>query len=192
MSSRLIRDSILMTAIVVGGAVALTHRESVYDLIGVHPADFARKHSEVMAGTARDSATPEQNAYNHTKSLDGSSTAITKSADGQFWTEARVNASSIRFLVDTGASVVALTEEDAMKAGVDMRKLRYVTPINTAAGQIKAAPVTLKLVSVGNVNARNVRAVVIRKGLSHSLLGMSYLGELQTVQASKTQLILRQ
>ncbi len=181
-----------MSAIVVGGAVALTHRDTLYDLIGVHPSDFVKNQSQVMAGTARDGQNPASNAYNLPQNIDSSSTAITKSADGQFWTEARVNSSSIRFLIDTGASVVALTEEDAMKAGLDMRKLRYVTPINTAAGQIKAAPVTLKLVSVGNVSARNVRAVVIRKGLSHSLLGMSYLGQLQTVQASKTQLILRQ
>ena len=50
--------------------------------------------------------------------VSGSATSISKSSDGHFWTEARVNSSSVKFLVDTGASVVALTPLDAQKAGV--------------------------------------------------------------------------
>ena len=90
------------------------------------------------------------------------------------------------------AGSCSVTSKDAMKAGINMQNLKYTAKVTTAAGQIMAAPVMLDIVSVGNVRVRNVRAVIIPKGLNHSLLGMSYLGELHTLQASKNQLILRQ
>jgi aspartyl protease family protein len=124
--------------------------------------------------------------------ISGSAASIRKANDGQYWTEARVNSTSIRFLVDTGASVVALTPLDAQKAGIRPKQLKYNAPVNTAAGQIMAAPIMLDVISVGNVTVRDVRGVVIPDGLPHSLLGMSYLGELQRVEATKTALILRQ
>lgn len=184
MSTKLIKDGLIATVILGAGIYAFTHRPMIYELIGFHPKDMVRAEE---VNTAIDEAKPVE-----TPTISGSAAFIPKADDGQFWTEARVNTTTIRFLVDTGASIVALTPTDAQKAGFQMRELSYNAPVNTAAGQIMAAPIELEIISVGNVTVRDVRGVVIPEGLTHSLLGMSFLGELQKVEASRTSLILRQ
>lgn len=116
---------------------------------------------------------------------------IPKSEDGHFWTEAQVNHGYVNFLVDTGASVIALTPEDASIAGIKLQDLKYNRTVSTAGGEIPAAYVTLDNVAVGRIELRNIQAIVIKDGLAHSLLGMSYLGELQKVEATPDSLILR-
>jgi len=158
----------------------------IYEFIGLHPQDI------VDARTARAQTEAAVPAKITTVRLGGSATSIRKAKDGQFWTDARVNTGYVNFLVDTGASIIALTPADARKVGLDPENLDYTATINTASGQTKGAPVVLKFVAVGNVSVRNVRAVIIPQGLTHSLLGMSFLGELQRVEASRDILILRQ
>jgi len=116
--------------------------------------------------------------------------AIGKSDDGQFHAQGRVNGTHVRFLVDTGASSIALTLNDAKRAKIDISKLSFTVPVNTAAGQTFGAYVTLDKVSVGQITLRNVEAFVLQEGLDISLLGMSFLGRLQKFEASRSQLIL--
>ena len=187
MATKLIRDAVLVCVIVGAGVLALFKREYIYDFVGVHPADIV----EARALRENPTASPKIDKTS-AMVIKGSATSISKSPDGHFWAEARVNASSVKFLVDTGASVVALTPRDAQLAGLDLNALKYTAAVNTAAGRVMAAPVTLDVVSVGNVMVRDVRAVVINEGLPNSLLGMSYLGKLQTVEASPGMMILRQ
>ncbi len=187
MSSNLVRDTFLGAVIIAAGSLAFVNREAIYEWSGYHPKDIVeaknqRQASENIA-VINEPEPPQQR---------GSVASIRKAEDGQFWTEARVNSTTVKFLVDTGASVVALTPEDALKAGFQPRGLTYNTPVNTAAGQIMAASIELKVITVGGVTVRDVRGIVIPEGLSHSLLGMSFLGELQKVEASKSALILRQ
>jgi aspartyl protease family protein len=111
--------------------------------------------------------------------------------DGQFFAQGRVNSGSVRFLIDTGASTVALTLEDARRAGVDINRLVYNRAVDTANGRTLAADVTLKDVRIGGVRVTNVRALVLAEGLHVSLLGMTYLGELQKVEVMPHQMILR-
>lgn len=174
-----------MCTAVFGGFYGFTHREKIYDIVGIHPKDFVRGSEQLANGKE-----PEKiDAL--TTTINGYSASISKAADGQFWTQAKVNTTVIKFLVDTGASVVALTPMDARRAGFQPHDLHYTAPVNTAAGKVMGAPIHLSKVSVGNVSVRNVRAIVIPEGLSHSLLGMSYLGKLQKVEATKKTLILR-
>ena len=164
------------------------NRPMIYELIGISPQDIADARE-----MRKDAPAPVEQINTMTNvKISGSATSIPKSGDGQFWAEARVNSTSIKFLVDTGASVIALTPFDSQKAGFKSYDLRYTATVNTASGKVKAAPITLDIVSVGNVSVRNVRAVVISEGLPHSLLGMSYLGELQKMEVTKNALILRQ
>lgn len=177
-----------MAAALIGASMmAFVNREAIYEIVGIHPADIveAKKQRESSDQLAMVNE-PEP------PKVSGSAASIRKAADGQFWTEARVNSTTVKFLVDTGASVVALTPEDALKAGFQHRNLVYNAPVNTAAGQIMAANIELKVITIGGVTVRNVRGIVIPDGLSHSLLGMSFLGELQKVEATKSALILRQ
>jgi aspartyl protease family protein len=111
--------------------------------------------------------------------------------NGQFFAQGRVNNGSVRFLVDTGASTVALTLEDARKSGININSLVYNRPVATANGRVMAAEAMLKDVRIGGVRVTNVRALVLSEGLHISLLGMTYLGELQKVEVMPNQLILR-
>ena len=122
----------------------------------------------------------------------GSVVSIPKSQrDGQFWADATVNSGYVRFLIDTGASAVALTPEDAQKAGLRLHELNYDVPIRTAGGRNMAARVSLKSIAVGSITLRNIEALVVPEGLETSLLGMTYLGQLQKVEATPSALLLR-
>lgn len=116
--------------------------------------------------------------------------AVLKAADGHFWAEGQVNGAKVRFLVDTGASKVSLTPQDANRLGVDLGRLVYDQTVRTAAGDSLAARVRLKSVSVDGVRLADVDAVVIDRGLPASLLGMSYLGRLSRFEATPSALVL--
>lgn len=110
---------------------------------------------------------------------------------GQYHYKGRVNSGYVDFLVDTGASAVALTVADARKAGVKASELVYNVPISTAGGRNYAARVTLDQVALGGIILRDVEALVVREGLETSLLGMTWLGQLQEVKATPNALLLR-
>jgi aspartyl protease family protein len=116
---------------------------------------------------------------------------VTKSADGHYWAEANVNGSAVRLLVDTGATDVALTTDDARRLGFDPRQLNYIYRVTTANGQARAARIKLASVSVAGAEVENVDALVIERGLQTSLLGMTYLGRLSQFDATPNALILR-
>ena len=117
--------------------------------------------------------------------------SIAKGGDGHYWAEADVNGSRVRFLVDTGASAVALTLADAQRLGIATDKLDYNYKVVTASGETRAAAVTLGRVSVAGAALNDVQAMVIESGLESSLLGMTYLGRLASFEATRTALILR-
>jgi aspartyl protease family protein len=117
--------------------------------------------------------------------------AVVKASDGHFWADGDVNGAHVRFLVDTGATAVALTPQDAQRLGIDLAGLRYDDSVVTAGGRARAAAVRLASISVGGARLDNVDALVIEKGLDASLLGMSYLGRLSSFQATREALFLR-
>ena len=122
--------------------------------------------------------------------------SVSKAADGHFWAEAQVDGAGatpgrVKFLVDTGATIVALTEADALRLGLDPLSLDYQVEVRTASGETRAARVRLKSVSVAGARVEDVEAVVVRDGLDDSLLGMSYLGRLSRFEATQSALILR-
>jgi aspartyl protease family protein len=117
--------------------------------------------------------------------------SIAKASDGHYWAEGLVNGSHIRFLVDTGATAVALTPADAERLGFNPSDLKFTYRVTTAAGETRAAAVKLADVTVAGARLENVDALVIEKGLDASLLGMSYLGRLASFQATRQALILQ-
>jgi aspartyl protease family protein len=116
--------------------------------------------------------------------------AIFKSRDGHYWAATEVDGHWIHCLVDTGATTMALTPLDAARLGLHPASLHYTLAVNTAAGQTWAAPVELARVSVAGAPVDHVSAMVVKSGLSSSLLGMSYLGRLSKFEATPTTLIL--
>jgi aspartyl protease family protein len=121
----------------------------------------------------------------------GSDASLVKSADGHFWAEAQVNGQRVRFLVDTGATTVALTLQDAERLGLRPQDLTYGYKVATANGEARAAAIKLASVQVAGARVDDVQALVIENGLPASLLGMSYLGRLSRFEATRTALILR-
>ena len=108
------------------------------------------------------------------------SVALPRGPGGHFHADAQINGRSTPVLVDTGATLVALSYEDARAAGIHVRpdEFRYVS--QTANGQARFARVTLDQVRIGNVAVHNVAAAVSQPGkLGTTLLGMSFLGQLR-------------
>lgn len=113
--------------------------------------------------------------------------------DGHYWARTVVNRkASIDFMVDTGASTVAITQEDARKMGLRPDQLTYDARIRTAGGETLGANVTIDMIQVGTVRVKNVHGVVMKDELTQSLLGMSFLRELYSYEFRGDRMIIRQ
>jgi aspartyl protease family protein len=122
----------------------------------------------------------------------GRKTVIAQAANGHFQTEASIDGRRIDFMVDTGASMIALRERDASRLGIFPSPSDYTALVSTANGNVKAARVSLKRVDVGGVTVRDVAALVLPdQALGQNLLGMSFLSKLQW-QQKNGKLILEQ
>jgi aspartyl protease family protein len=117
---------------------------------------------------------------------------LQRTYDGHFRARAQIGDAGIGMMLDTGASIVLLRYDDAARIGLDMDRLIFSTPVTTANGRAMVAPVTLETIRIGGVLVENVRAAVAQSGNLHtSLLGMSFLGELEEVSIRRDRMILR-
>jgi aspartyl protease family protein len=116
---------------------------------------------------------------------------VVREPDGHYWAEADIDGKAVRLLVDTGATQVALTREDAARLGLKLRPADFTAEVVTASGPARAAAVELDSVAVAGARVDKVAALVVEEGLSHSLLGMSYLGRLSRLEATPAGLTLR-
>ena len=116
---------------------------------------------------------------------------VLKAADGQYRADADIDGRAVRVMVDTGASVVALTRADAARLGLSLTDADFSSTVVTASGPVRAAPVELRAVAVAGARVDAVEALVVEDGLPHSLLGMSYLGRLSSFSATPSALTLR-
>ena len=113
---------------------------------------------------------------------------LSRDYDGHFYANANVNGRTIRMMVDTGASVIALTGADARAAGLywDQSEVR---PIGRgASGDVYGVVRSLDVVDIGGFTKHNVRAIVVPEGLDTSLLGQSYLGQIASVEIQGNEL----
>jgi aspartyl protease family protein len=123
--------------------------------------------------------------------LDGRVTARKRTAEvqevqvwrnnaGMYTTVGSINGLTVSFLVDTGASQVALNADEARRLGIDFRVSGTPTSVGTASGVVRAWAVTLDTVKVGSLELHNIGAVVLEgSSPQHALLGMTYLGRLE-------------
>lgn len=127
-----------------------------------------------------------------TTSEGGEEVVLYRARDGHFKAQVSVDGQTIPMLVDTGASTVVLSYEDAERLGLDPAGLRYSVQVTTANGTARAAPVTLDSIAIGPIDRTRIRALVTEEGrLRESLLGMSFLSTLGSLQMQTDQLRLR-
>jgi aspartyl protease family protein len=118
--------------------------------------------------------------------------ALRRDASGHFFTNAVVNGRTIAFLVDTGATLVALDEATARRLGYQLDRSAFRYSAATANGDVPVASITLREVRVGGIAIRDVEAMVLPGGaLDGNLLGMSFLNRLSSFSVEGEQLVMR-
>ena len=121
------------------------------------------------------------------------SLSIPRDFRGHFATEGRIEGQRIAFMVDTGASVIALNESSAARFGLRPVPNQYTAKVSTANGTIKAAPTRLAMVEIGGLVVRDVDAMVLPdEALSENLLGLSFLSKLKRFEYANGMMVLEQ
>jgi aspartyl protease family protein len=121
------------------------------------------------------------------------SIVVPRDARGHFEVDARVEGRHLNFMVDTGASLIALTASDAGRIGIHPAPHEFVTEVKTANGTVRAAPTRLDRVEVGDLIVRDVDALVLPDtALSDNLLGLSFLSRLRRFEYTDGKLVLEQ
>jgi len=121
------------------------------------------------------------------------SVIVPRDLRGQFEVDAMVNGRHVDFMVDTGASVIALTARDAARLGIRPAQNAFVAEVRTANGKVRAAPARLDAVQVGDIEIRDVAALVLPdEALSDNLLGLAFLSRLRRFEYSDGKLVLEQ
>lgn len=147
---------------------------------------------DMTARAGRTTATPQGTSSSAT-SADGGGYMVELAAGayGHYRTSANVNGRDIDVLVDTGASFVALTFEDAERGGIFVTDADFKHRSQTANGISRVALVTIDRLRIGDIEVRDVRAAVSEPGkLNVTLLGMSFLGRLRRAEMRSGRLIL--
>lgn len=152
------------------------------------PRGWSRDEAVTPENPDKPSARPRVAAAT-TPSVSGvANQTITRSFDGHFYVTAQVNGAPIRFLIDTGASMVALSPDDADRANVPIDG--RVGVARTAGGDVEMTETRIDSITVGGLTARAVRGAVVEE-LDHSLLGQSFLSQLASVEISGDTMTLR-
>jgi aspartyl protease family protein len=121
------------------------------------------------------------------------SVVIAPSRGGHFRITGRIDGRRIDFMVDTGASVIALKPEDAAILGIRPAERDYSAMVRTANGAIRVAPVELDMVEIEDLEVHNVAAVVLPAGVANeNLLGLSFLRRLRRFEYADGKLVLEQ
>lgn len=110
--------------------------------------------------------------------------------DGHFYLDLELNGTPVRFMVDTGATDVVLTPDDARAAGLDVDNLAFTDIATTANGQVRTAPARIDTVTLEGITDRNLRVYVNGGEMDTSLLGMAYLSRFDRIEISGDKLIL--
>ncbi len=121
------------------------------------------------------------------------SVVVPRDPRGHFQVDGVIDGVRLSFMVDTGASVIALTAGDAARFGIHPAPSEFVAQVKTANGIVNAAPIQLDMIEVGDLLMRDVAAVVLPDGaLSDNLLGLSFLSRLKRFEYDDGKLVLEQ
>jgi aspartyl protease family protein len=145
--------------------------------------DGAKKALPTLTGAA-DAGPGDKPAWS------GGAMVLEREGDGHFYATAQIDSGDYHMLVDTGASMVALTGDDARQMGLDWDPDGLTPVAQGASGPVMGVHTTIPQMSVGDFEARDVDAVIIPDGLPVSLLGQSFLRNVPNVQIADNKLTL--
>jgi aspartyl protease family protein len=158
--------------------------------LGVFMAQMADKFTPASASTSsvRQTALVVNPVQGGLRSLN-----IPRDPRGHFQTDGRIDGQRITFMVDTGASVVALNESSAARFGLRPTPGQYTASVSTANGTVKAARARIEMLDVGGLIVRDVDAMVLPdEALSENLLGLSFLSKLRRFEYANGTMVLEQ
>ncbi len=160
-------------------------------LVGGYAARFADHAVNEAPQAAAVQPAPQASGPEPTSS--GHSMMLDSDRLGHFQVNARVDGRRLDFMVDTGASVVALRESDAAYLGIRPMPVDYKATVSTANGKLKAAPAKLSRIEIGDITVFDVPALVLPdEALSQNLLGVSFLSKLRRYEYANGRLVLEQ
>jgi aspartyl protease family protein len=167
-------------------------------VLGTSMAQFADKISTDKAQARAVDKARAMNAFasmqpQTTGQAGARSVTVPRDSRGHFQTEGRVDGRRLGFMVDTGASVIALNETSAAQIGVRPLRSDYTANVSTANGSVKAARTRLAMVDIGGLVVRDVDALVLPDAaLSENLLGLSFLSKLKRFEFAGGKLVMEQ
>jgi len=115
---------------------------------------------------------------------------VPRSADGHYYLTLALNDVKLRFVVDTGATDIVLSQQDAARIGIDLGGLTYAGVAGTANGVVRTARTTVDRMDLGSINDRNVAVWVNQGEMDTSLLGMAYLRRFSRIEIADGKMIL--
>ncbi len=121
---------------------------------------------------------------------EGAAVEVPRAIDGHYYLTLEVNGAPVEFTVDTGATDVVLSRDDARAAGIDPDDLVFLGTALTANGEVRTARIRLRELALEGTVDRDVPAVVTDGDLRSSLLGMAYLGRFDRIEISGDRLLL--
>jgi aspartyl protease family protein len=121
----------------------------------------------------------------------GQEMVLKRAPNGHFYADVKINGKSIKMMVDTGASTIALSRDDAEDLGIPLSPSDFTGTAMTAAGKVGIKPVTLERVAIGHMETDDVEAAVVEQGLDQSLLGQSWLSRVGQVTIEDDKMTLR-
>jgi aspartyl protease family protein len=158
--------------------------------LGTYMAQMADQMSPASASA---STSPKKEPAQTVARASGRSLNIPRDARGHFQTDGHIDGQRLNFMVDTGASLVALNEKSAARFGFRPSRSDYNATVTTANGTIKAARTRLAMIDLGGLVVRDVDAVVLPdEALSENLLGLSFLSKLKRFEYANGRLVLEQ
>ena len=184
-----LREALIWSALAAGAIALFLHfndvKSALQTVLGLPKAP--------IQSAAQQANSPGQLQSTINTQSSGNSIELHAGAYGQFRTHVEINGTETPVLIDTGASAVALTDEDARSAGIFPDPEDYTIRIQTANGVGHAAPVTLDSITIGDITVNNVRALVNQPGtLNVTLLGMTFLNRLSRVDIGAGKMVLEQ
>ena len=158
--------------------------------LGTYMAQMADQMSPASASA---SVSPKKAAVQTVARASGRSLDIPRDARGHFQTDGRIEGQRVNFMVDTGASLVALNEKSAARFGLRPSRSDYNATVTTANGTIRAARARIAMIDVGGLIVRDVDAMVLPdEALSENLLGLSFLSRLKRFEYANGRLVMEQ